>query len=309
MKRGIFVVAAIVSIASSAHAQADDTATALSLFEEGKKLATEGNYAEGCPKLLASYNLVQKVGTLLNLADCYEKQGKTASAWARFTEAATMAERAGQNDRVEFAHKHAAELAPRLSRLTVVVATRPPGLEVKRDGAALDPAVFGAAVPVDPGPHGVEAHAPGKKPWSGSVDVPPNAGVASIEIPALSDVEAPPQPVALPVATPNQMPLPETKNGGTQRTLGIVAGAVGLAAIGGSFLFGAFANAEYDRSNCNGDLCTREGLDHRDSASTLAGIATGLFIGGLVLTAAGVTLYLTAPSSKSAASIGIGRTW
>src|SRR4051812_42462687 len=179
MKRGIFVVAAVVSIASSARAQ-DDTASALSLFEEGKKLATEGNYAEGCRKLLASYNLVQKVGTLLNLADCYEKQGKTASAWARFTEAATMAERAGQNDRVEFAHKHAAELAPRLSRLTVVVATRPPGLEVKRDGAALDPVVFGAAVPVDPGPHGVEAHAPGKKPWSGSVDVPPNAGVASI---------------------------------------------------------------------------------------------------------------------------------
>ena len=83
-----------------AHAQGSgDTASALSLFEEGKKLASEGNYAEGCPKLLASYNLVQKLGTVLNLADCYERAGKTASAWARFTEAVTMADRAGQQDR------------------------------------------------------------------------------------------------------------------------------------------------------------------------------------------------------------------
>src|SRR5436305_8717571 len=101
MKRcaGILVLSGLVAVASLARAQGDDTATALSLFEEGKKLAAGGSYAEGCPKLLASYNLVQKIGTLLNLADCYERQGKTASAWARFTEAATMAERAGQQER------------------------------------------------------------------------------------------------------------------------------------------------------------------------------------------------------------------
>src|SRR5947199_10568985 len=114
MKRGIFVVAAIVSVAASAQAQSDDTASALSLFEEGKKLATEGNFAEGCPKLLASYNLVQKLGTLLHLADCYEKQGTTPRAWARVTEAATMAERDAQTDRREAARTDADDLTPRL---------------------------------------------------------------------------------------------------------------------------------------------------------------------------------------------------
>src|SRR5512140_3368779 len=90
------VAASILATAVPARAQGGDTALALSLFEEARKLASDGNYEAACPKFLASYNQVQKLGTLLNLADCYEKQGKTASAWARFVEAQGLAERAGQ---------------------------------------------------------------------------------------------------------------------------------------------------------------------------------------------------------------------
>ena len=57
-------------------------ATAEALFTEGRALATSGKCAEAIPKFQASQKLDPGVGTLLNLAECYEQVGKTASAWA-----------------------------------------------------------------------------------------------------------------------------------------------------------------------------------------------------------------------------------
>jgi para-nitrobenzyl esterase len=39
------------------------------------------------------------MGTLFNLADCFENLGRTASSWAAFSEVADLAKRAGQSDR------------------------------------------------------------------------------------------------------------------------------------------------------------------------------------------------------------------
>ena len=133
------------------------------------------------------YGLVQKLGTLLNLADCYERSGRTASAWVRFTEAATMAERAGQQERTEFARAHAATLLPRLARVTISV-DRPgdEGLVVRRDGAIVDAAAFGTPVPVDPGTHSVEASAPHRRTWTSSIAIERDAsGDHAVAIPAL----------------------------------------------------------------------------------------------------------------------------
>lgn len=330
------VAASILATAAPARAQGGDAALALSLFEDARQLAAGGNYEAACPKFLASYNQVQKLGTLLNLADCYEKQGKTASAWARFTEAQGLAERAGQQDRVEFAKTHAEALAPKLAKLTINVAAPPPGLEVKRDGAVVDPAAFGTPVPVDPGKHAIEAHAPGKKVWSTSVDVAGDGAKASVDVPALEAEAAPPPP---PTTGPQQPAGqgPQTiivyqgeqpNPGGAQRTWGVVVGSVGLLAVGVSMIGGLLAKKEYDKSNnpdnngpagaCVNDVCTAQALQHRDDAHTIAGVATGVFIGGAVLLAGGVTLYLTAPSAKSAprtslrvgpGSLALGRTW
>src|SRR6185295_11820463 len=76
-----------------------DPAGAEKLFTEARKLLEAGKYAEACQKLADSHQLDPAVGTLLNLAQCYTKLGKTATAWATYQEAAAAAKAAGQPDR------------------------------------------------------------------------------------------------------------------------------------------------------------------------------------------------------------------
>src|SRR4051812_46143375 len=82
---------------------AGDKATAEALFADGRKLMAAGNYAAACPKLAASQRLDPGVGTMLNLADCYERVGQTASAWAEFREAISAARAAGSKEREQLA--------------------------------------------------------------------------------------------------------------------------------------------------------------------------------------------------------------
>src|SRR5690349_16355314 len=86
---------AIVSLAPNT-AFADE-ATAEALFQAGKTLMEQKKYAEACPKLEASYKLDPGVGTMLNLADCHEKEGKLARAWGEWGEARDQAKR--ENDK------------------------------------------------------------------------------------------------------------------------------------------------------------------------------------------------------------------
>src|ERR1051326_9215354 len=100
-KRSVLLVVTAVLLAAPVHAEptASDKAAAEGLFGDARKLMEAGNYREACPKLEASQRLDPGVGTLLNLADCYEHSGRTASAWMEFLEAASAARESGSADR------------------------------------------------------------------------------------------------------------------------------------------------------------------------------------------------------------------
>src|SRR5690606_29844380 len=118
---------------------------------------------------LASHKLAPAIGTLLNLADCYEKNNQLASAWARFHEAIALAQRLGRANRERTARERAERLEPRLIKMTI--SSRASGIDVKLDGNAIDPAVLGTPIPVDAGKHTIEASAKGKKPFSTEIEV------------------------------------------------------------------------------------------------------------------------------------------
>src|SRR5262249_1988800 len=156
-----------------ADAPPTDRALAQSLFEEGRGLMKAGNYAQACVKLAESQRLDPAPGTQLNLAVCHEAEGKTATAWVEFNDALTQARRDGRAEREQLAQEHIAALTPKLSRLTVAVASaaKIDTLEIKLDGVVIREAAWGVPAPIDPGKHRVEASARGKKPWLQEVEV------------------------------------------------------------------------------------------------------------------------------------------
>jgi hypothetical protein len=155
---GLLIV--LLSSSSGARAWADvstaDAAAGEALFQEGRKLMTENRFAEACERFAVSRRLNPGVGTSLNLADCLEKLGRTASAYGMFNETAIEAQRMSDKiGRDVEARARAHALEPRLSKLSVVVppAHRAAGMEVRRDGQALGQDLWGLAIPVDPGEH------------------------------------------------------------------------------------------------------------------------------------------------------------
>src|SRR5262249_53951071 len=160
-------LATLLALAAPAHAQSagDESqkkAAATVLFDEGKEAAKAGDLPRACAKFEASIAVLPQLGTRLNLADCYEKTGRLASAWAEFREAASLASKRGESAREDFAREHVTALEPRLSRLTIKLAPalHTVELRVTRDGVVVLPALLDTAVPVDTGTHVVSASAP-----------------------------------------------------------------------------------------------------------------------------------------------------
>jgi hypothetical protein len=309
--RRLCLTAVVVVFAHPAVARAQtasDQPTAEALFAEGRRLLAERRYAEACPKFVESQRLDPATGTLLNLGDCYEKSGRTASAWARFREAAEAARRAGDATREKIAARRASALAERLSKLTITVlpANITPGFEVLRDGVPMGRAVWGTAAPVDPGSHRIAATAPGKKPWSTTVTVDAAHSSITVAVPALMDA-----PAEAPSSVTRAAPSPSAKEqsasrGHAQRVAAVVLASTGVAAVGVGGLFGVLASSKKDESEiyCHKNLCNQRGVDLRDQALTSATVATVAFVGGAAVLATGAVLWIAAPSSKESVHVG-----
>jgi hypothetical protein len=318
-----FAAAALFAFAlsSSAPARAQNAATAQALFDEGLKLKDAKNYAAACPKLASSQKLDPGAGTALQLADCYEKNGQTASAWATYIEAVSLARSGGHPDWADRAKSSAAALEPKLSRLTIIVppAADVPGLEIERDGVKVDRSAWGSAIPVDPGAHPIVATAPTKQQWSTTVAVGPNAARVDVTIPALQVEQnngAPGPVLTQPSPGGNdgkQLVIVDnsganTADGSTQRTIGLVVAGVGAVGLGLGGVFGLLAKSTYDdaRSHCGADnRCSADGVSGVDKANSQATLSTVAMSVGAVALAGGLVLYFIAPSGKSTSTVGL----
>ncbi|MGK4004260.1 hypothetical protein WMF31_16620 [Sorangium sp. So ce1036] len=285
---------------------AADKALAEGLFQDGKRLMDEGRLQEACAKLAESQRVDPTVGTLLNLAVCHEKEGKTASAWAEFKEGSSLAASLGQQDRAEFAAKRAADLEARLTRLVLEVADATPGMVITLNGNELSAAAAtGSGIPVDPGEATIEARAPGKQPWQMRVTLDPGPSAKQVTIPALANAPAPAE--ARPASPPPPRPPPARPGveatGNSMRTLGFVAGGVGLAGIGVGSVFGVMAmqKAGEVEEGCSGNFgCSPADVANNDDARTSAMVSNIAVGAGLLCLGAGVVMVLVSPSAERA---------
>lgn len=312
---------AALAVTPTARAQPHDKAAAEALFTEGLRLMDAKNYAEACPKFAASYQVDQATGTLLNLAECHARSGKTASAWAEFREAASLAQKQHDTARLKKAQRRANALERKLSRLQVAVSAPAADLTVTRDGATLDPGAWGSDLPVDPGTHTIEATAPGKRAWKTTVEVASTSQVTKILVPALEpepahaekstsspsagkgasgDADhAPPSGAPVSSGAPGGSDAPAQGGLPGQRIAALAIAAVGLGGIAVGSVFGVKAMTAWRSAldgHCTADYqCDQEGVDLHDQAIAASRISTPAFIAGGALVAGGIILWATTP--------------
>jgi len=305
----------VVVCASAAEARADgNEAAAEALFVEAKKLAAKKKYDEACPKFAESNRLDRGAGTLIHLGDCYEKNKQTASAWATYKEAASAAQALGRKDWEKLATQRANALEPKLARLTINVDKADDAVEVSRDGTSVSKASFGVPIPVDVGPHSVEATAAGHKPFKTTVAVSKDGESVEVTVPKLeAEPIAEPTPAARPAETTTAPAVSaSTSDGSGQRTVGFIVAGVGVAGVAAGAVTGLMAMGKSSDAKAicanDGPCADRSAVDASESARTLGLVSTVAFAAGGVALAAGLALVFTAPSAgedtgaKSAAS-------
>jgi len=313
------LLAAAVVVVEPRTARADESSVAAAtvLFDEGVKLMDARRYSEACPQLERSQSLAPSGGTLLVLGDCYEKVGRTASAWLALREAAARAASAGKHEVEASTLERARLLEPKLPRLTITVpaGTRTTGLEIKRDGVVVKDAELGVPVPADPGAHEILASAPHMKTASHKITT--RAGeTLDFAVPAL----APETSVASGIqgSDPVREPPLQPSSGSSQRIVGLVVAGVGVASLAVGGVFGLLAKSKNDEAlepaNCpKPTRCNQTGLTLTDEANSQALVSTILVIAGATGLAVGGIVFFTAPresaSPRAGASLRITPSW
>jgi hypothetical protein len=303
----------VLVIATRASGQAPDAeAKAIALFEEGRKFVESGDCAAAVPKLTESIKHQPSIGSRLSLAECYEKADPLA-AWRENKLAERLGLKKG-DDRATYARSKAAALEPRLALLRVVIpASRIdlPGLAVSVDGVAVDSFSYrdSPVMAVTPGLHRVDVSAPRKTAWSQEV----RATVGSIVLANVRLEETSPEPVAS---------LPPALEGASQRSAGLIVGAVGVVGLVAGSVAGIVAldkkasltstcekNGGSFPSPCGGGQLSaaERSVVSSDQGALQAwsAVSTVGFIAGGALLATGVTLYLTAPTGARTVAVRV----
>ncbi len=279
-----------VLTASPARANGEDRALALDLFAEGRALFKSGDYAAALTRFEAAGNVMRTFGILLNIAECQEKLGRTASAWATWREARAVASEGRKAEDEAMAVDKEKALEPKLVRLTLIVPSSvdAPQLEIRRDGVVVPRAAW-SGVPIDPGAHVIEERAPGRRPRKIDVFVRPDGAGTTVTMTAL---EADP-------SAPRRAMRPDT--GSAQRAAGWLLAGFGLAATGAGIAIAVAGQGKHDEAvatDLNGNMFLAQSEEASANTMKLAGYAT-LGGGGAFLVSGGILLLTLRSSSSS----------
>jgi hypothetical protein len=293
-------------------AQATDPAAAEALFQEGRRMlkARDPDVGGACAKFEESHRLDPAIGTLINVAACQERLGRTATAWQHWRAAADQLATADR--RRTMAVSHATALEKVLPRLNVTLGPNladDPQVEVRRDGIRLGRASLGLALPLDPGAHLVTVLAPGRQPRNYEIVMAPRenrtllvepgpevaAQVAERQTAEGSPPAVAPAPAAdsPPPAALLEGPGPAAARPASSRTTagwGLVAAGAVAVGVAGYLGAQALAARRDARSSCPGAesarVCHRSGTsaldrDRRFSLGSDVAVAAGaLLVGG-----------------------------
>lgn len=293
----------------AAHASAEPSASnrADALFERGKAEMTAGHTTAACVLFAESYAIDATEGTLLALGLCHEREDRLVDAFAELRDVHASAMKSGRDDRQRVARSALARIEPRIGRVVVRAETACAALML--DGRAVTKP--DAELPVSPGDHHVTCKR-AAAPWEGDVSVTAGA-LAVVVVPDATKPDATSSDATSSDATssdalrvrPTSRIAPSTNasDGGPGRTLGWIAGAVGLASLGVGTVFGV---RSFDRWGEVESRCPtpKACLDpaaktYEDDARTSATVANITIVAGLALVGLGIYLIATHPTREA----------
>jgi hypothetical protein len=279
------VIAIVVAVAATAVAEPPDTTESGTIFRQARELAKLGRYDEACELFARSYALDPALGTAVNLADCFERQGHLLRAWALFDVVARDSQ-SGQS-RAKLARQRADALLAKLA--TAIITLRDPhttGLAVRIGDREVPPAAEIREL-IEPGDVELVATAPGRPAWKTTLHAVAGTTVTA-EIPAFAALQN------------------ESTRAIRRRSRVYLAGglaAAGVLGLGSSLGFAIWAKRTYNGAfdhDCthtpDGAVCTGAGAATIDRAGKRADVATGFAIGGALLTGAAAAVFFTAPT-------------
>jgi hypothetical protein len=311
----VLVILLFSGVASAQDREAD----AERLFREGQKLLEERRYGEACPKFEQAYKKDGQLGTLLNLAFCHKEQGANWYAWLEFREAEVKAAELKRGERQEFARKRLDELEKNLPKVIIDNPQKFPLTEVLVEDRRVPEAERGAYFTAEEGKRKFTFRAKGKKSAAMLVNVARGDRAQRVTVPDMEDAPAPtttvtPEKPDKPDKPDPPKPPPDADKddpGKTQRILAYTAWGVGGAAL----VVGSIMGVEVMSLDCAGwgSKCPNHGKNasveenaawqgDQDRITRRGNPVTFIFIGASALGVGGVVLYLTAPTSASAAS-------
>jgi hypothetical protein len=257
---------------------AEDWAGALSLFQQ-----------------VAAIKLTPQVRFHMGL--CEENVGRLAAALGDYKLAAMEAEQANA---AEVGSQVASRLDQLRARIPKVVISRGKGAEyatISLDGVSLGSSSVGSELPVDPGPHNVEAQARGFKPYSQTIQL------AEKELKKVQIVLEPAAVVGEPPPEPFVPPGEKAEEPKKSMVVPFVIGGVGIASLAASgvfFILRGSANSKLaDQCGPDGNQCPA-GLESTNSAGKLYSLLAPITL-GVGVVAVGTAVVLLVTQKKAAA--------
>jgi ASPM-SPD-2-Hydin domain-containing protein/HYDIN/CFA65/VesB family protein len=142
------------------------TRAAEDAFARGRQLMAQNRHAAACAAFEHSQRLDPQFGTQYNLAICYDRLGRLATAWNLYRELARSDTNPARRAR---AGEIAAALAGRIPKLRIALPNRLDDVKVLLNGVDAS-ALVGVDAPVDAGRYTVTATAAGYRLWQSTVE-------------------------------------------------------------------------------------------------------------------------------------------
>lgn len=304
-------------------AHADDASAA---YARGKAAMKAKKIREACDAFAESEKLKAAVETEVTLADCLEQDGKLVAAAKLYR---TASDKDTVAKRKKTSVDKAVKLEARAPKLRFAINPKPDGIAIKVDG--IDVAATGDVM-VDLGPHEVVATAPG---FEGHANAAVDREGQILDVILRMESTAPPpapEPAPAPAPAPEPAPVPAPalpamaapepqpvttieEEPSNRKNHALIVGSVGVVAlVAGVVFFGVGTNMENDEDGvcpgrpghiCASDADVAKANSLRDDGRMYRGMGIGAGIGGVVLLAAGVIMYATAPGETAPVALHV----